>query len=160
MVATWNALGRTNHLPSTLGLADWMEARNEAVLEHKVPLPETVVSWARESVRDGARRSSQGGRTEVRHNSLGSGQDVFRCFVDAAIFPSSGLVSFGSVILNGVGSFHAIVNGWIQCVCEPVLAEAMACREALSWVKENGIRDVELLSDCSSIVEALRDGSF
>ncbi|RAL54474.1 hypothetical protein DM860_001602 [Cuscuta australis] len=105
-------------------------------------------------------RSSQGGRTEVRQNSSGSGQDVFRCFVDAAIFPSSGVVSFGSVIINEVGSFHAAVNGWIQCVPDPVLAEAMACREALIWVKENGIQDVELLSDCSSVVEALRDGSF
>ncbi|RAL43243.1 hypothetical protein DM860_015133 [Cuscuta australis] len=88
--------------------------------------------------------------------SLRSEHRVFRCYVDAAIFPSSKEVAFGSAIFNPGGSFYAAINGMMQCpLLEPVMAEAMACREALTWARANEIQDVELLTDCRWVVEAL-----
>ncbi|VFR03073.1 unnamed protein product [Cuscuta campestris] len=40
------------------------------------------------------------------------------------------------------------------------MAEAMACREALSWIKTLDIHNVEILMDCQRVISAISDTSF
>ncbi|VFQ60608.1 unnamed protein product [Cuscuta campestris] len=130
-------------------------ARNKAVWDHYIPSPQSVVSWVREALLDPPNKTGQSGRQESMQVSPRSEHRVFRCYVDAAIFPSSKEVAFGSVIFDSGGSFYAAKNRMMQCSLEPVMAEAMACREALTWARANEIQDVELLTDCRWVVEAL-----
>ncbi|VFQ72106.1 unnamed protein product [Cuscuta campestris] len=52
-------------------------------------------------------------------------------------------------------SFRAAVNGRLICVQEPLMAEAMACREALLWLKGKRIRAFKLFTDCLQLVTAI-----
>ncbi|VFQ73207.1 unnamed protein product [Cuscuta campestris] len=177
-IGVWNLLGWSRHLVQTESLVEWMEyqfsklsikelklvaeviwaiwrARNKAVWDHYIPSPQSVVSWIIEVLLEPPNKTGQSGRQESMQVSPRSEHRVFRCYVDAAIFPSSKEVAFGSVIFDPGGSFYAAINRMMQCPLEPVIAEAMACREALTWARANEIQDMELLTDCRWVAEAL-----
>ncbi|RAL40079.1 hypothetical protein DM860_008219 [Cuscuta australis] len=83
-----------------------------------------------------------------------------RCFVDAAFAPDSGRVAFGCALFSPSNCFLAAINGELVCSPDPLMAEAMACREALSWIKTLDIHNVEILMDCQLVVSAISDTSF
>ncbi|VFR01269.1 unnamed protein product [Cuscuta campestris] len=110
-----------------------------------------------------AAASLKGGSSVVVTQPISAVTGEELCFVDATVFPQSGLVCFGCVLLGEDSSFRAAVNGRLICVQEPLMAEAMACCEALLWLKGKGIRAFKLFSDCLQLVTAIeqRDhGSF
>ncbi|VFQ68149.1 unnamed protein product [Cuscuta campestris] len=80
---------------------------------------------------------------------------VLQCFVDASLFPRTGRVGFGGILLSPEGQFRAACNGPLCCVQDPLVAEALACREVLLWLRRRGVREVELYSDCLSVVQLL-----
>lgn len=51
-----------------------------------------------------------------------------------------------SLIYNHKG-YLAAANGPLQCPHVPILAEVMAVREALSWLKNRGLENVQIDSD-------------
>lgn len=51
---------------------------------------------------------------------------------------------FGVVLRNHFESFVTTRNGRFHCNRNPSLAEAIACQEALSWIKEIGANNVIL----------------
>nr|GLL37992.1 uncharacterized protein LOC109147027 [Ipomoea trifida] len=59
------------------------------------------------------------------------------CFVDAGFHGPNSTAAFGFYLRNGDGSFVVAVKGPLACLHDPALAEAMAVREALSWLKEH-----------------------
>lgn len=65
-----------------------------------------------------------------------------RCCVDAALFLDGRRGGFRAVLLSVEGSFIAAMNGPIPNIDDPHQAEAIACREALSWIKELNLNDV------------------
>ncbi|VFQ78135.1 unnamed protein product [Cuscuta campestris] len=83
-----------------------------------------------------------------------SGQ-VQHCFVDAALFPQVGEVGFGAVLLDPGGRFVEAFNGTILCSQDPLLAEAIAVREALAWLKREACLEVQLFSDSWMVVNAI-----
>ncbi|RAL50265.1 hypothetical protein DM860_007939 [Cuscuta australis] len=83
-----------------------------------------------------------------------------RCFVDAAFAPDSGRVAFGCALFSATNCFLAAINGELLCSPDPLMAEAMACREALSWIKTLDIHNVEILMDCQRVISAISDTSF
>ncbi|RAL43551.1 hypothetical protein DM860_012692 [Cuscuta australis] len=83
-----------------------------------------------------------------------------RCFVDAAFAPDSGRVAFGCALFSLTNCFLAAINGELLCSRDPLMAEAMACCEALSWIKTLDIHNVEILMDCQRVVSAILDTSF
>ncbi|VFQ76053.1 unnamed protein product [Cuscuta campestris] len=85
---------------------------------------------------------------------------TYRCFVDAAFAPDSGRVAFGCALFSATNCFLAAINGELLCSPDPLMAEAMACREALSWIKTLDIHNVEILMDCQRVVSAISDTSF
>ncbi|RAL54064.1 hypothetical protein DM860_004535 [Cuscuta australis] len=80
---------------------------------------------------------------------------VLQCFVDASLFPRTGRVGFGGILLSPEGQFRAACNGPLCWVQDPLVAEALACREVLLWLRRRGVREVELYSDCLSVVQLL-----
>lgn len=55
------------------------------------------------------------------------------------------------MILNLNGLFLAARNGVLRCMNDVHLAEAVAVKEALSWVKDRGYTKVKLYSDFQTI---------
>ncbi|VFQ75807.1 unnamed protein product [Cuscuta campestris] len=69
-------------------------------------------------------------------------------------------VAFGCALFSPTNCFLAAINGELLCSPDPLMAEAMACREALSWIKTLDIHNVEILMDCQRVVSAISDTSF
>ncbi|CAI9777303.1 unnamed protein product [Fraxinus pennsylvanica] len=55
--------------------------------------------------------------------------------IDAAIFEDQGKAGLGLVIRNDLGSFVAARVVTVQGIVDPLLAETLGVREALSWIK-------------------------
>ncbi|XP_060959144.1 uncharacterized protein LOC133030423 [Cannabis sativa] len=75
--------------------------------------------------------------------------------VDAAIFNNGEKYGIGLVVRNGSG---LLVEGCTRLFfgqVEPVLAEAIGVREALSWIKDRRWRDVYVETDCLNVVQAI-----
>ncbi|KAL6533034.1 hypothetical protein OROMI_027146 [Orobanche minor] len=78
-----------------------------------------------------------------------------KCNFDAAICSRTGKVTFGAVVRDHAGSFVAARSGELFCAADPNLAETLACKEALSWLREKGVQDVILETDCLQLQRAL-----
>ncbi|XP_019196058.1 PREDICTED: uncharacterized protein LOC109189891 [Ipomoea nil] len=55
-----------------------------------------------------------------------------RCYIDAGFHQATGKATFGIVLLSPDGSFFAVRNGKLPICFSPLMAEALACMEALS----------------------------
>lgn len=77
------------------------------------------------------------------------------CQVDASLFVDSGRVGFGAVLLSAERIFIAGISGSSPGLFNPKLAEAIACREAFSWLKSCNVTSIRFESDCMAVVEAL-----
>ncbi|VFQ58504.1 unnamed protein product [Cuscuta campestris] len=119
----------------------WMiwKCRNAAVWEQRVPTPEVTVRMVL--------NFSKGWENSHREDPptlTPSAERVFppeaaHCFFDAALFHASGLVGAGGVIFSSSKEFQAAFARRLWCPQDPLLAEAMACRETLSWLKSLGV---------------------
>lgn len=67
-------------------------------------------------------------------------------------------------LINEDGLLVAAKSDLLECILDPYHAELMACKGALTWIKDNGWVDVEVLSDClnacNSINQASSDRSY
>nr|GLL49714.1 uncharacterized protein LOC109185201 [Ipomoea trifida] len=70
----------------------------------------------------------------------------FKCNVDAALH--NDVVHYGAIIRDSEGRFVAARSGHLLCDKDPYLAEALAVKEALTWLKERELSHVILESDC------------
>ena len=75
-------------------------------------------------------------------------QNLVKVSVDAAVFEDRGGVGFGFVARNSDGELieaRAVVHPHLVA---PVVAEAMAFKEALSWMDARGWHEAIIESDC------------
>lgn len=79
--------------------------------------------------------------------------------VDAAIFSDSSRYSFSLVARDHAGRLIEARSSCKQGTIDPTVAEAIAVKEALSWVKDRGGQDTVVETDCLSIVQAIRCSS-
>ncbi|VFQ84628.1 unnamed protein product [Cuscuta campestris] len=70
---------------------------------------------------------------------------------------TSSLVGAGGVIFSSSKEFQAAFTRRLWCPQDPLLAEAMAYRETLSWLKSLGVQVAVIFSDCFRVVEAIND---
>jgi ribonuclease HI len=75
--------------------------------------------------------------------------------VDAALFASSRQMSAGVVIRDHMGMCVAACSNTIEEITIPELAEAHAVRLALSFAKAEGLSNVQLATDCLSVVQRI-----
>ncbi|XP_019150532.1 PREDICTED: uncharacterized protein LOC109147325 [Ipomoea nil] len=68
----------------------------------------------------------------------GPGEDGLRCYVDAGFRHDTGEATYGMIIIAPDGSFVAARNGKLPICFSPLMAEAQAYKEALSWLLERG----------------------
>ncbi|XP_031111974.1 uncharacterized protein LOC116015948 [Ipomoea triloba] len=142
------------------------KARNSAVWEGFLPQPAKVTTSAfaalhawkevhggHHSGSDSGSSSSLGApalpsfHTAPEHSQTG----VPRCFFDARFCPSSLKASFGAVLVSATGSFIAACAGPIPSCFSPLMAEAVASKEALSWLRDRGIPSVAVYTNCSQL---------
>lgn len=81
-----------------------------------------------------------------------------KCNVDAAI--SGNGVAFGVVLRDADGRFIAACNGSLLCDKDPYVAEAMAVKEALTWLKSRGFQHIILESDYLNLCTAFNSLSL
>ncbi|XP_063943206.1 uncharacterized protein LOC135150605 [Daucus carota subsp. sativus] len=83
-------------------------------------------------------------------------QNLVEVSVDAAVFEDRGGVGFVFVARNSDGELieaRAVVHPHLVA---PVVAEAMAFKEALSWMDARGWHESIIKSDCLPMVQAVR----
>ncbi|VFR01584.1 unnamed protein product [Cuscuta campestris] len=125
----------------TVALTCWAiwKARNIAIWDHKTLHPgelKNMVSsmeaqWSNKTI---AERE----RTPQRHE-VSLRAEAYRCFFDAATSVSEESISFGCVLFDPGGAFVAAANGGKLGPLDPLLAEALACKETLSWLRNRGL---------------------
>ncbi|EEF36189.1 conserved hypothetical protein [Ricinus communis] len=80
-----------------------------------------------------------------------SGIGYVKCNMDASIYLTKGNIAFGMVTRDADGRFLEARNGLINAIMDPLLAEALSCREALSWLKTAGKEKVLVEYDCQCV---------
>ncbi|XP_031120463.1 uncharacterized protein LOC116023599 [Ipomoea triloba] len=80
---------------------------------------------------------------------------VPQCFIDAGFDPHSGTATVGAVLLSQHGGFVAAFNSHLPSCDSPLMAEALACKEALSWLKGRNLHSVCIYTDCSTLKNLL-----
>ncbi|XP_019156795.1 PREDICTED: uncharacterized protein LOC109153341 [Ipomoea nil] len=88
--------------------------------------------------------------TEVAWEPPNSGK--LKCNVDAALFTSG--AGFGAVVRDHMGRFVAARGGRFDGIQDPFMAETIAVREALSWLKTLHHRSFIIESDCLNFCNA------
>ncbi|XP_019178176.1 PREDICTED: uncharacterized protein LOC109173403 [Ipomoea nil] len=71
-----------------------------------------------------------------------------QCFFDAAYSHLANKAGVGAIILNGQGGFISAMSAPIIDCFSPLMVEAFACKEVLSWLRARGVRSIELFTDC------------
>nr|GMD83499.1 uncharacterized protein LOC109177248 [Ipomoea batatas] len=93
------------------------------------------------------------GRVERKHAQVSSARP--KCYVDASYHSNTLKASFGAVLVAPHGGFIAACAGPLPDCFSPLMAEAIACKEALSWLRGRGMDSVELYVDCAQLHSGL-----
>lgn len=78
------------------------------------------------------------------------------CSVDAAYFENENKSAYGFVLRDDHGNFVAGCGGRLMGALDARVAEMLAFREALSWLKNMAYQDVYVELDSLIVVEAIR----
>ncbi|XP_019186548.1 PREDICTED: uncharacterized protein LOC109181252 [Ipomoea nil] len=78
--------------------------------------------------------------------------NFLKCNVDATIFADG--AGFGAVVRDEEGRFVAACSARLNCQDDPFMAETMAVKEALKWLKTNRFNNVILETDCLNFCSA------
>ncbi|XP_019183824.1 PREDICTED: uncharacterized protein LOC109178739 [Ipomoea nil] len=126
-------------------------ARNTAVWEHDLPRPHQVWRHAAAAMHVYRQTHRPSPRAPVFVAATTDGCETPRCYADAGYRPATGEATYGAVLLSHQGTFVAVTSGKLSGAFSAVMAEALACKEALSWLKDRDIRMMDLLTDCSEL---------
>ncbi|XP_019176333.1 PREDICTED: uncharacterized protein LOC109171732 [Ipomoea nil] len=135
----------------------WLQ-RNSVAWDHKVGLPRHVHAAVVASL-DAWRKAA--GTQPLQHEASASteaaGQSTGQlfCYFDAAYVAANGEGAYDLVLQHAGGEFVAAKNGPLPPCLGPFMAESYACKEALSWLRERGVMEVVLRTDCLNLCHAL-----
>ncbi|MEQ5248934.1 reverse transcriptase-like protein, partial [Escherichia coli] len=77
------------------------------------------------------------------------------CYVDAGYRHQTKEATVGAVLLSQNGAFVAAFNARLPHCFSPLMAESLACKEALSWLKDREVSSVHIYTDCSTLKNLL-----
>ncbi|XP_019164584.1 PREDICTED: uncharacterized protein LOC109160795 [Ipomoea nil] len=146
-------------------------ARNMAVWEAKLPRPTTILkiaaaakeSWTRAHPPPVARAAplptepplvqedAEQNHAEPHAAEPQYGPPKRICYVDAGFLPETGQAAGGAVLVDTNGAYVLAHAGPLRNCTSPLMAEALACKEALSWLKDRGEQIVEIYTDCLTL---------
>ncbi|VFR00568.1 unnamed protein product [Cuscuta campestris] len=141
------------------------QARNSVVWELKLPLPRQTWNLAAhnlEAWRHLVHFYAPPPEPDLRQHlhAVPQGSDFeFTCWFDAGFEERTGRATFGAVLLSHEGRFVAAMNGPLFDVLSPLMAETLACKETLVWLKARDTSNVRLFSDCSTLCHYLGSAS-
>ncbi|XP_031099854.1 uncharacterized protein LOC116004057 [Ipomoea triloba] len=131
-------------------------ARNRAVWEHSLPRPTGV--WRAASAAVQAWQHVHHPQTSNTAPSLPgchpppqTALPSFACFFDAGFLPTIRRATVGATVLSDTGAFVAAFNGLLRSCMSPLMAESLACKEVLSWLKNKGLDRVVLHIDNATL---------
>ncbi|XP_019172758.1 PREDICTED: uncharacterized protein LOC109168171 [Ipomoea nil] len=131
--------------------------RNSAVWKGSMTRPTQVGRAAAAAVQ--AYGAAQDYRTQPDAPSAPStepGGGGLRCYVDAGFRHGTGEATYGILLVAPDGSFVAAKNGKLPVCFSPLMAEAQAYKEALTWLFERKNTSVSLLKDCMELTTIIR----
>ncbi|XP_060974297.1 uncharacterized protein LOC133039416 [Cannabis sativa] len=139
-------------------------ARNDRVWQNKFKSPENIVTSAKSYLSQWKHAHFSGFELLAAGLNQGDGAEHWvppsennvKVNVDAAIFEGSQQFGVGWVARDHRGLFIHGHTRLFNVQSTPELAEAVGIREALSWIKDSGMQQVVLETDCLSVVQALR----
>ncbi|XP_031090878.1 uncharacterized protein LOC115995871 [Ipomoea triloba] len=141
-------------------------ARNLAVWEKKLPRPSTVwkmaesaaIAWRRVHTPASSDQlvSQQSSQSVAANSHVNAHPSQFsgvamHCQFDASFNPHSKAASVGAVLMTHDGGFLAAFASRLPACFSPLMAESLACKEALSWLKGRGLDSVHIFTDCSTL---------
>ncbi|XP_019158464.1 PREDICTED: uncharacterized protein LOC109155202 [Ipomoea nil] len=135
-------------------------SRNLAVWERALPRPERTwrcAAAAMQSFRQVHHRSLQ--PVQQPATILDGMNTRPKCFFDAGIKQQTGEATYGIVLISHDGAFVAATNSKLASSLSPLMAEALACKEALSWLRARDVLTVDLLTDCSELRSSILSDS-
>ncbi|XP_031095097.1 uncharacterized protein LOC115999383 [Ipomoea triloba] len=141
----------------------WL-CRNDVVWNHKQWIPGDVTRLASRLVHEWNSLGVNGAETiavaPMQFDQSMLSSNTITIHVDAAVFPDRD-DGFVAVVAHEGGSRSvAAMNGSVRCLQNPILAEALAIKEALSWAKNNGWERLVLYSDCQLVCQMLEGSSM
>ncbi|WOG89983.1 hypothetical protein DCAR_0209224 [Daucus carota subsp. sativus] len=139
-------------------------ARNDLIWNQKFSTVNKVVAAAKQNLTQWILAQSRSSHTLLQPQVKGDGGTIWvkpqpntvKVSVDAAIFEDKEEVGFGLVARDSEGSLIQAKAVSHTELLDPVLAEAMAVKEALSWIDEMQWPATTLESDCQIVVQAIR----
>ncbi|XP_031127606.1 uncharacterized protein LOC116029699 [Ipomoea triloba] len=84
-------------------------------------------------------------------------ENLIKCNVDAAVNDNG--ASYGVVIQDHNGKYVDACDGRLGLVRDPLLAETMAAKEALSWLKASGYSNLIFETDCLTFCNSFHSNS-
>ncbi|XP_031095159.1 uncharacterized protein LOC115999450 [Ipomoea triloba] len=114
-------------------------SRNKAVWERWLPRPKSV--WNTTQAATSAWRSVHTNNPSQRQPSISvmpAASAHFHCCFDAGFRAQSREGAVGAVLYAPNGNFTAAFNGTLPTCYSPLMAEALACKDVLSWLKGVG----------------------
>lgn len=135
--------------------------RNTVVWRGHHQTPKMVVQTASDQLVQWKKAQSNN-NTLMRSHSEGATkwqkpqQGWFSCNVDVAVSSDRKTSLFGCLLRDANGEFVAGYGGAFLGDLDPKIAEAMAFREALSWVKGNDMANVVFELDSMLVIQAIR----
>lgn len=82
-----------------------------------------------------------------------------KCNVDGAWFDQQSQCGLGICIRDHEGHFLKEKSAWFDGYLKPQEIEAMGLLEALRWLTQLGVHDVDIELDCKQVVDAFNGGS-
>ncbi|XP_031111762.1 uncharacterized protein LOC116015729 [Ipomoea triloba] len=139
------------------------KARNMAVWDGCLPSPRQLWNMANAAIRawgDVHCRQSTSTAAAPRTETLAAssstaGDPPYSCFFDAGYQASTRRATVGAILLSAQGTFLAAFNGPLHDCFSPLMAESVACKEVLSWIRDRGLTSVALHTDCTALQRLL-----
>ncbi|XP_031097306.1 uncharacterized protein LOC116001533 [Ipomoea triloba] len=130
--------------------------RNRAVWEGCLPRPISVWRAAHSAAAAWRSTHAQVDHRQPQSPTLTVHDDaVLRCYFDAGFQAHSAKATVGAVLLTHGGEFVAAFNGQLPYCLSPLMAETLACKEVLSWLRGRGLSAVHIYTDCSTLKKLL-----
>lgn len=86
--------------------------------------------------------------------------DAFTCYIDGGFKSDTKEATFGFVLYEPGGNFVKAINGKLNFCLNPLMAEALALKEALTWIKDKSVPRVQVFSDCMTLIRSISDHRF
>ncbi|XP_074374107.1 uncharacterized protein LOC141714488 [Apium graveolens] len=97
-----------------------------------------------------------GNVADAKKQAVNPQPNAVKVLVDAAVFEDKDAVGFGLIARDSEGALIQAKSIIRKNSVSPVLAEAMAIKEALSWIDEMHWQESTVVSDCLVVVQAIR----